>query len=179
MRDRSKSRRARLVLALAVAALCALAALPSAQAAPASPAAAVVAADTLEDAVLARINSTRRSKGLKPLREAKGLDRAATVHARSMLREGFFSHTSPDGTSASARIRRFYGGSAVSETILWRSPDCTAGEALQMWLTSPPHRAILLSSGLRDIGLAAVHGTASGVYGGRSVTIVVADFGAP
>jgi uncharacterized protein YkwD len=179
MRDRSKPRRARLVLALAVVALCALTALPSTQAAPAAPAVRVAALDTLEDAVLARINATRRSKGLKPLREVKGLDRAATAHARAMLRNGFFSHTSADGTSASTRIRRFYGGSSVGETILWRSPDCTAGEALQMWLSSPPHRAILLSSGLRDIGLAAVHGTAGGVFGGRSVTIVVADFGAP
>jgi uncharacterized protein YkwD len=45
-------------------------------------------------------------------------------------------------------------------------------------MNSPPHRANLLSPRWREVGLAAVHvGRAPGVYGGREVTIVTADFG--
>jgi uncharacterized protein YkwD len=95
-----------------------------------------------------------------------------------MTREGYFSHNSADGTSASARIRRFYRGSAVGETILWRSPSVTPKQALRMWLESPSHRAILLSSTFDSIGLGAVHvSSAPGTFGGRPVTVVVADFG--
>jgi uncharacterized protein YkwD len=97
-----------------------------------------------------------------------------------MMREGYFGHDSADGTSATVRIRRFYAGSAVGETILWRSPNVTPKQALRMWLESPPHRAILLSPAFGYIGLGAVHAaSAPGTFGGRPVTVVVADFGSP
>ncbi len=78
------------------------------------------------------------------LRRSPALARAAADHARAMGQRGFFSHSSADGTSPGARIRRYYRGSAVGETILWRSPDVSAAEAISMWLKSPPHRVILL-----------------------------------
>ncbi len=50
--------------------------------------------------------------------------------------------------------------------------------ALELWLASPPHRANLLSPRWREIGLGAVHAfVAAGVYEGRAVTILTADFG--
>jgi len=127
--------------------------------------------------IVSLINDARRAHRLKPLRVSQRLARAASGHARAMARLGFFAHESADGTSAATRIRRFYRGSTVGETLLWRSPDVTPREALRMWLASPPHRSILLGS-FRDVGLVAVHATAApGAFGGRDVTIVVADFG--
>jgi uncharacterized protein YkwD len=166
---------------VAAATLLVAAGFTPAQAAPtASSQTAVVAANSLETAILSRINAVRRAKGLRPLRLDRGLARAADAHARSMLRNGFFGHSSADGTSPTTRIRRFYDGSAVGETILWRSPDSTAAQAVQMWLGSAPHRAILLSSSFREIGLGAVRASqAPGVFGGRPTTVVVADFGKP
>ena len=50
--------------------------------------------------------------------------------------------------------------------------------AVQMWMNSPGHRAIILDRGWTQIGLSAVHVTnAGGTYGGRDVTILTADFG--
>jgi uncharacterized protein YkwD len=93
---------------------------------------------------------------------------------------GFFAHESRDGTSPSTRIRRYYRGSTVGEALLWRSPGVSPDEAIELWLASPPHRKILLSTALRDAGIGAVHVTAApGYYQGLDVTIVVADFGAP
>jgi uncharacterized protein YkwD len=170
----------RRVLLLCAAAVLAFSGLASVQASAAAPGRAILAADSLEHAILARVNAVRRGKGLRPLRLDRDLARASDSHARSMARKGFFSHSSADGTSPVTRILRFYRGSAVGEAMLWRSPDCTAAQAVEMWLASPPHRAILLSSGFREIGLGAVRATqAPGVYGGRAATIVVADFGAP
>jgi uncharacterized protein YkwD len=48
-----------------------------------------------------------------------------------------------------------------------------------LWLSSPPHRANLMTARWREIGLGAVHSTgAPGVYRGGPATIVTADFGA-
>jgi uncharacterized protein YkwD len=47
-----------------------------------------------------------------------------------------------------------------------------------MWLRSRPHRRNLLTPRWREIGLSAVHvAAAPGFFGGRTVTIVTADFG--
>jgi uncharacterized protein YkwD len=53
----------------------------------------------------------------------------------------------------------------------------SAREVLNLWLASPTHRATLLSPAWRDVGLGAVRAVAGGVYGGRVVTILTADFG--
>jgi uncharacterized protein YkwD len=135
-------------------------------------------ANAIEAPLLSKINAARRSKGLPALRQAASLARAAAQRARAIGTQGFFSHSSANGTSPVTRIRRYYQGSTVGEVILWRSPDVTPAEALRMWLDSPSHRRLLLSSSFRDIGLAAVHAENGGrAYGGRPVTILVADLG--
>jgi uncharacterized protein YkwD len=167
------------IVLASVAALLAPAA-ADARLAPDAPAARTTA--SLEQAILAEINGFRHANGLKALRIAPQLRRAAVVHAQEMGSAGFFGHDSLDGSSASTRIRRFYSAGgysrwSVGETLLWRSPDVSASEALQMWLDSPPHRQVLRSA-FREIGLAVVHlASGPGVYGGREVSIVVADFG--
>jgi uncharacterized protein YkwD len=100
-----------------------------------------------------------------------------------MARDGFFSHDSADGTSPWARLGRFYPSAGyrqwqIGETLLWSSPDVGAAGAVHDWLTSPEHRAILLTPGFREIGVSAVHATAaSGSFGGDEVTLVTADLG--
>lgn len=144
----------------------------------------LTAADPVERPTIARINEVRRQQGLKPLRVSFRLARAAEAHALSMAEEGFFSHESPDGTAFWRRIARWYGSEGfshwtVGENLLWASPDVSPDEAVQMWLDSPGHRRVLLSSAWTQIGLSAVHVTnAPGVFGGMDVTIVAADFGA-
>jgi len=61
---------------------------------------------------------------------------------------------------------------------LWSSPDVTPGEALQLWMRSPEHRANILKDEWREIGVSAVHvNAAPGTFGGKPVTIVTTDFG--
>src|SRR5262245_35508442 len=158
------------------AAVLALALSSVATAGPLQATAGVRDANALEAPLLAKLNATRRAKGLASLRMSTALARAAADHARAMGARGFFSHSSADGTSPGTRIRRYYRGSTVGEALLWRSPDVSAAEAIRMWLASPPHRAILLNRGFRDVGFAAVRvENAGGPYGSLPVTIVVAD----
>jgi uncharacterized protein YkwD len=129
---------------------------------------------------LARLNDDRRRSGARALRLSAGLARAALAHARAMATEGFFGHTSRDGASAAVRIDRYYRASTVGEVILWREPTSSPEQAVATWLSSPGHRSVLRSRAFRRVGIAAVHvRSGAGVYGGREVTIVVADFAAP
>jgi uncharacterized protein YkwD len=137
-------------------------------------------APSLAESVRARINAIRHDYGLRPLRTAPALARSARAHARAMASRGFFGHDSRDGASASDRIRRYYPGSLVGETLLWRSPGPSAQQTVALWLGSPPHRRVLLHAAFRDIGVGVVRAPAApGAFGGLDVTIVVADFGAP
>ena len=138
---------------------------------------------SLEEGVLADINTLRKQHGLAPLRLSASLSAAARQHSSEMAARGYFSHDSANGSSFDKRIARYYpmGRShfwSVGENLLWSSPDVDAGGALNMWWNSPEHRKNMLTARWREIGLSAVHVTsAPGTYGGREVTIVTTDFG--
>ncbi len=167
------------VLALSLAVAAAL--VGPASAAPAD----VTASRSLNSAIVSKINAVRSGHGLRRLKVAAPLSRAARQHAVSMATLGYFSHSSPDGTSSGRRITSFYSVSegknwAVGEILAWATGDVTAERVLAMWLASAPHHRELLSRRWRDIGVSAVRvESAPGVYGGRTVTIVVVDFGSP
>jgi uncharacterized protein YkwD len=164
-----------LVLAVAVSTLASPAGASSRR--PASRSAALAAA------VAAQANLVRAQHGLRPLRISVQLDQAADAHTLEMARVGYFSHSSANGTAFWLRIRRYYRAAgfrywSVGENLLWASPDVGAAGAIRMWLQSPEHRANLLSSQWRELGVSVVHvSRAGGVYGGRPVTIVTSDFG--
>ena len=138
----------------------------------------------LQTALLGQINGFRASHGLTRLRVSQALTTAANGHSAQMARLGYFSHSSANGASFSRRIAQVYPARgfrswSVGENLVWGGPDIGAARALRLWLSSPPHRANLLSPRWREIGLGAIHSTsAPGVYGRRPATIVTADFGA-
>lgn len=136
----------------------------------------------LNHAVLVAINAFRSAHGLGQLRESSALDRSARQHSREMGRDGYFAHSSRNGTAFWRRIRQYYParGSywSVGENMLWSSPSVSAAGAMKMWIASPEHLANLLSAKWREIGVSAVRTVhAPGVFGGRTVVIVTTDFG--
>lgn len=130
---------------------------------------------------MSELNAVRVKAGLSVLRPAAALDAAAASHARSMLDEGFFAHESSNGEPSWVRISRFYALTPawkVGENLIWRRGRVDAAAVVRAWLESPPHRVNLLSPVWREVGVAALAGkSAPGVYGRRSVTLVVVDFG--
>lgn len=149
-----------------------------------NPARSIAAVDQLESQVLAELNKIRREYGLVPLKLSRPLAIAADTHSKSMGTHGYFQHESRDGSEFWKRVKRFYGpaGSgnwSVGENLLWSSGELDAATALKLWMQSPGHRKVILTPRWREVGLSAVSVTAApGVFGGRDVTIVTADFGA-
>ena len=138
----------------------------------------------LESAVIARMNDVRRAHGLPALRLNLRLHAAALYHSRDMGRRGYFEHDSISGTPFWRRIERFYSSRGyrswtVGENLLWATDRYGAAFAVREWMSSPPHRANMLSRDWREVGIGAAYfANAGGEYRGRAVTIVTADFGA-
>ena len=66
--------------------------------------------------------------------------------------------------------------SSRENTTSYKMVPCTW--AVKLWMGSPEHRAIILTPGFREIGIAAVHAaSAPGAFGDDEVTVVTADFG--
>ena len=144
----------------------------------------VTALPALDRQVIARINIARGQHGLGPLHLSLKLRAAARFHSYEMAQRGFFSHESANGTSPWTRLEHYYPSAGysqwqVGETLFWSEPETDADGVVHDWLTSPEHRAILLTSAFREIGVSAVHATgASGAdFHGDDVTLVTADFG--
>jgi uncharacterized protein YkwD len=137
----------------------------------------------LQTAILARINQIRVARSLVPLRLNRSLWRAANEHSAEMLSQGYFAHSSADGSSFSKRVRRYYdvsgpGSCTVGENLLWTSSSLDARQAVSIWMASPEHRANILWSGWREIGIAAHYEPAApGIFKGSPVTMVTTDFG--
>ena len=114
--------------AIAVLAIAALAlATPAAQ------------ATTPGDAMIQSINAVRAAHGLRPVRSDRALTRGAMAHSHTMLASGYFAHA-----------RRLHAATfrTVGEIIEWHSGGARVGKATQLWLNSPPHRALILDRGL-------------------------------
>jgi uncharacterized protein YkwD len=167
---------------IALLAVAGIVAVP-ASAALASPRQPSVSLSSLEQGVLSDINALRASHHLATLRLSPALTDAARAHSQEMEADGYFAHTSYDGTAFWKRIQRFYSSAnwgfwSVGENLLWSSPGVDPQRALTMWLASPEHRKNMLDPSWREIGVSAVHELgAPGIYDGLEVTIVTTDFG--
>jgi uncharacterized protein YkwD len=111
--------------------------------------------DKLRSALLCLVNRKRTAEGLKALGPDRKLRRAATRHARDMVRRDYFAHQRAGGPDLTERLERAgWNGSAWGETIAYGcgatgSPKRT----LRAWMHSPPHRAVILSGTYRRGGI--------------------------
>jgi uncharacterized protein YkwD len=144
----------------------------------------VSATPDLARTLLAAVNRTRRTYGLRPLAYSGALATAATEHARALATAGTFTHEWPTtGRLFSSWIRSFYPARgyrmwSAGENLLWASPGFTPASAVQQWLDSPTHRRVLLTKSWRELGIGVVSAVAApGTYGGRDVQIAAAEFG--
>lgn len=150
------------VVALAV--LCAaFAGVAPAAAEPACPSASAMPAQAehapLVEATLCLLNEQRARRDLPRLRNSPRLADAAQSHARDMARNNYFSHDSRSGASFVDRIRRtgYLDGARswiAAENIAWGTGRFSSPKAIvKSWMESPGHRANILSSSLREIGI--------------------------
>ena len=100
------------------------------------------------------INEARRQAELNPVNLIPSLSVAAKQHTNDMAAFKYTGHTGSDGTHPYERLARvgYREGGYAGETTAWgfRTPR----EAVDFWLNSPPHRAILLNPLANQVGVA-------------------------
>ena len=129
-----------------------------------APTGPVMAPSSHELAILRAVNGVRAARGRRPLSLGPALHRAARAHSVDMVRRGYFDH----GPFVQ-RLRRFgVRGRALGENLAYATePGFNAGVVVQMWMTSPSHRSVVLDRSFSKIGV--------GVAGGLTRR-VTADF---
>ena len=140
---------------------------------PSEPGPAVPAAIPIAD-IISETNNQRRANGLGSLAENSKLNAAADFKTRDMFARQYFDHYGPDQTSGVPELlTRFnYQYTAAGENLALGDFK-NANELVVAWMASPGHRANILSSVYRDIGVA----TGYEVFKGRRTIIAVQIFG--
>jgi uncharacterized protein YkwD len=134
----------------------------------------------IREAILCLHNKIRAEHGLPSLRENKRLRKAALGHSKDMVKDRFFEHTTPEGTTMVDRILRAKyvrddEGWALGENLAWGTGSFgTPRGAVDAWMNSPGHRANLLRRTYRDVGIGIVLGVPVSDAAGTTYTV---DFG--
>ena len=127
-------------------------------------------ADGPGTAVYSGVSQLRQTCGV--LGDDPRLTAAAQRHADDMLRNGVNGHIGSDGSSPQVRItdagyRSRYSG----EIVYWGTGSAAStSTALDMWMQSPPHRAIIMNCAYTAGGFATA-------WDGNKMT-AVGDFAA-
>ncbi|MGW0041999.1 CAP domain-containing protein [Rhodococcus sp. NPDC003348] len=112
-------------------------------------------------AVLNLINQQRAANGCGPVASNGQLAAAASRHATDMLNSGVTGHTGSDGSSPDARIAAA-GYAPVArwgEIVYWGTGGgATPEAAVNWWMNSPGHRAIITNCALTDAGVSTSSG---------------------
>lgn len=106
-----------------------------------------------EQRVVELVNDERHNQNLPPLKRNRDLDYAARYHARDMAEDNYFAHDSNEANcSWSTRISKFYTGwNSLAENIA--AGYSTPESVFNGWMNSEGHRANILSTSNREIGV--------------------------
>lgn len=128
-------------------------------------------ADITKSALEAMANQTRQSVGLSTLKENPKLVQAARLKAEDMIKNEYFSHTSPTGvTPWYWFLRTGYNYKYAGENLAIGFFEST--EVYNAWLNSPSHKANLINPDYKEMGTAVATG-----YGSNKAIVVVQLFG--
>ena len=120
------------------------------------------AADELTAAAEA-VNAFRAQNGLPGLSLQPQLNQAAQGWSSYMAQTGTLSHTGPSGSFGDRIAATGYRACAGAENIA-QGFGMTGSQAVQGWISSPPHRANLLNAQVRDMGLGSSQAANGAVY---------------
>lgn len=122
--------------------------------------------------LLEATNVERAHQQLPSLQLNEKLTRAAKLKADDMLKNQYWAHVAPGGTTPwdwleAADYRYDYAGENLAKNF------SSAGGVTTAWMASPEHRANILSEHYNDVGFAIVEGELDG----QPTTLVVALYG--
>jgi uncharacterized protein YkwD len=138
---------------------------------------------TLRSATLCLINAERTQRGLAPVTSNAQLGKAAQNYSQAMVRQRFFDHVSPSGSTLLSRVRRGTGylrgarSYALGENIAWGSGEYASPlETVKGWMESAGHRANILNRRFRHVGVGVALGAPEDDQGMPAATDTT-DFG--
>lgn len=102
-------------------------------------------------------NQERSDEGLSPLSLDSNLTTAAHMKAKDMFAKNYWAHIGPDGTTPWIFIKQagynyVYAGENLARGFT------SSSDVVKAWMTSPTHRANIVSSKYKDIGFAVTEG---------------------
>lgn len=116
-----------------------------------------------EQRVVELVNEIRQNEGLPPLKRVPSLDQAARYHAADLGEDDYFNHDTYDRVGEDlvevcdtwSRIATFYSG-ALRENIAggYATPEAV----VEGWMNSSGHKANILSTNIREIGVGYYQG---------------------
>lgn len=110
-------------------------------------------------ALLNQINAMRAANGCGPVAANPPLTAAAARQANDMLANGVVNHTGSDGSSVVQRVTDagYAPYSKLGEVIFWGTGlGGVPAAAVDWWMNSPGHRAIITDCGMTDAGFSVV-----------------------
>lgn len=121
-----------------------------------------------------RLTNVRRGENNLPLLTVnEKLAEAAALKIQDMFQNQYFAHESPAGLGADYWIETAnYEFISLGENLAFGNFKDDA-ELVQGWMDSPGHRANILSTKFREIGVAVKRGT----FEGRTTWLAVQEFG--
>ena len=161
-------------------------------AAPASASAACAGGDVaptqangavVRHATLCLLNEQRASHGLRKLRSSAKLRSAAQAFTWAMVRNDFFDHVSPGGSTLMSRVRStaYTAGArgwALGENIAWGAGYRGTPKAIvDAWMHSSGHRHNILTGRFTEIGIGVVAGAPVDLPDGMNAATYTTDFG--
>lgn len=111
-------------------------------------------------ATVCLLNHKRQRYGLRRLSGDRRLSRAAHRHNLDMVRRSYFAHVSRRGRDVGDRLAAtgYTRGARwwmVGENLAWGAGSrSTPRRIMSAWMNSPGHRANILNSRFREIGIA-------------------------
>ena len=137
----------------------------------------------IEATTFCLIQRVRLAARLHPLRLNRPLQGVAAGQARDMVAGDYFGD---DGIAGETPIERIlaspYPGGATrvesAQNIGWATGPLACPEAMvAAWMGSPPHRAIILTPGFRDIGVGVTPAAPSSLAQGLAGATYTLEFG--
>lgn len=130
------------------------------------------AANISPSEVIRLTNEKRAQNGLPALSENPILSRAALAKGTDMFNKNYWAHVGPDGTTPWSFFTSFgYSYKYAGENL---ARDFTnPSSAVDAWMASSTHRANILSTKYKEIGVAVLDGN----LGGADTTLIVQFFG--
>ena len=126
------------------------------------------------DALLGDTNTQRLGHNLPVLTMNSRLSQAAFLKAQDMLKNQYWAHVSPSGTTpwhwfGAAGYNYRYAGENLAKNF------SSADAVTVAWMASPEHRANILDTHYTQVGFAVVDGTIDG----KATSLIVALYGDP